>query len=35
MAGWLAVILATGLVAVSTATLIMVRQPLIRSLRSE
>jgi putative ABC transport system permease protein len=35
MAGWLAVILATGLGAVSAATLIMVRQPLIASLRSE
>ncbi len=35
MAGWLALILAVGLGAVSAATLIMVRQPLIASLRSE
>ncbi len=35
MAGWLAVILAVGLAAVSVATLIMVRQPLVASLRSE
>jgi putative ABC transport system permease protein len=35
MAGWLVVILATGLAAVLAATLIMVRQPLIASLRAE
>jgi hypothetical protein len=35
MAGWLAVILAVGLAAVSAATLIMVRQPLVASLRAE
>jgi len=32
---WLGIILATGLAAVSAATLIMVRQPLLESLRAE
>ncbi len=35
MAAWLAIILATGIAAVSAATLVMVRQPLLASLRSE
>jgi ABC-type antimicrobial peptide transport system permease subunit len=35
MASWLGIILVTGLAAVSAATLVMVRQPLLASLRSE
>ena len=35
MAGWLGIILVTGLVAVAAATLVMVRQPLLASLRAE
>jgi hypothetical protein len=35
MAGWLAVILATGLAAAAVATALMIRLPLIPSLRSE
>ena len=35
MASWLGIILITGLAAVSMATLIMVRQPLLASLRAE
>jgi putative ABC transport system permease protein len=35
MLSWLGIILVTGLAAVSAATLIMVRQPLLASLRSE
>ena len=35
MVSWLGIILVTGLAAVSAATFIMVRQPLLASLRSE
>lgn len=35
MAAWLGIILVTGLAAVSGATLVMVRQPLLASLRAE
>jgi hypothetical protein len=35
MAGWLAMILAIGLAAAAVATALMIRLPLIPSLRSE